>query len=141
MSVEKKRPSNPSEQLFWDVVVGKGWEVLKTGWPDFACWGPDGQFILVEVKPKRGHRLKGNQLKILRELSSHGISCFRWSPTGFEQITPKITEPMPKDPKKHPWRKELVLDTKHAQRIAKTQRNLNAVPLKERIRLPHITVS
>ena len=91
------RPKNVSEAQLYDIGTQKGWVILKKGFPDLACWLPDGRFIFVEVKLKRSHKLKNEQLKMMKEISKYGIPCYRWSPGGgFEKITASTKEPEPR---------------------------------------------
>lgn len=74
-----KRPKNEAEAAFYDMMISKGWKVSKRGWPDFFCWNEAAQkIILVEVKPKKGRRLKYHQFFIMRELSKFGVECYKW---------------------------------------------------------------
>jgi hypothetical protein len=80
-------PKNPSELECWNKLIADGWFVSKKGWPDFACF-KDGKFAVVEVKPKRGHRLKRAQYRTMLALVKSGVKCYKWSPdSGFELIT------------------------------------------------------
>lgn len=76
-----KPPANVSERQFFQMMTDAGWQLTKKGWPDFACF-KDGKLILIEVKPKRSHRLKSWQQKLMMQLVKHGIRCYRWSPNG-----------------------------------------------------------
>ena len=90
----QRRPVNLAEAKFFDMMNKKGWELTKRGWPDFACM-KDGQLVLVEVKPKRGHRLKSWQRRIMVELIKCGVKCYRWSPDGgFEPVLEYIKFPI-----------------------------------------------
>lgn len=81
-----KRPANVAEANLFDLMVEAGWEVTKRGWPDFACF-KDGKLVLIEVKPKRGRKLKSWQRRLMLELVKHDIKCYRWSPEGgFEPV-------------------------------------------------------
>jgi len=83
---EEKAPKNEAEASLYKLMRSSGWEVTKRGWPDFACF-KDGKMILVEVKPKRSHRLKFWQRRLMRELAEKGVECYRWSPDdGFVRI-------------------------------------------------------
>ena len=82
----QKKPKNPSERMLYDQLTQEGWFVDKKGWPDFACFR-GGEFIIIEVKPKRSHRLKKAQYRTMLALAQRGIKCYRWSPDiGFELI-------------------------------------------------------
>ena len=89
--VGKRRPRNEAEGCFYDRMISEGWEISKQGFPDFACYKGD-KVIFVEIKPKRSHRLKREQYKVMVALSRFGVPCYRWSPEDniFHQITPDI---------------------------------------------------
>ena len=89
-----KAPINKAEAELFNLMADKGWELTKKGWPDFACF-KDDKLILIEVKPKRSHRLKYWQKKIMEELIRHDIKCYRWSPDGgFEPIYEHVKFPV-----------------------------------------------
>jgi hypothetical protein len=75
-----KNYRNDAEQAFAQLARRNGWRVSKRGWPDFLCFGPKGQIIAVEVKPRTADgRLKtitSEQRECLSFLASHGIKCF-----------------------------------------------------------------
>jgi hypothetical protein len=77
-----KNYQNVPEDLFSIEMMDEGWIVSKKGWPDFACWHPDGRFMAVEVKPPRGSlaTLKREQERLMMELERFGIECFVWAP-------------------------------------------------------------
>ena len=84
----QRKPKNPSERQLYDLLTNDGWFVEHKGWPDLACY-KGNLFCVVEVKPKRSHRLKRAQARVMKALSSNGIICYRWSPDGgYERITP-----------------------------------------------------
>jgi len=86
-----KIPVNKWEAQLFDILTGNGWKIYRKGWPDFACVKKDGEFCLIEIKPKRSHRLKAAQYELMLVLAAHGVKCYRWSPDGgFEPITPSI---------------------------------------------------
>ena len=92
--LKSKPPINRAEAELFTLMDTNGWELTKKGWPDFACF-KDGELILIEVKPKRSHRLKHWQRKIMTELVKRGIKCYRWSPdAGFEPIIGNIKSPI-----------------------------------------------
>jgi len=83
----QRRPKNPVEAQFFDFAESEGWIITKKGWPDYACFLPDGDFVVVEVKPLRSSRLKAWQWKVMQYLTAAGVDCYRWSPdTGFTKI-------------------------------------------------------
>ena len=91
---KSKPPLNKAEAEFFSSMESEGWELTKKGWPDFACF-KDGKLVLIEVKPKRSHRLKYWQHQIMFELVKHGIRCYRWSPDGgFEPVLENIKFPI-----------------------------------------------
>ena len=86
----QRKPKNQAEGQLYDLMNQDGWFVEKKGFPDFACYRND-EFILVEVKPKRGHRLKKAQYRLMTTLAKAGIKCYRWTPEdGFTLVTPSI---------------------------------------------------
>lgn len=88
------RPSNESEAKFFDLMISKNWEVTKRGWPDFTCF-KDGKLVCIEVKPKRGYKLKSWQRRVMLELVKHDIKCYRWSVEGgFEPVLEYISFPI-----------------------------------------------
>ena len=90
----QRRPQNPAEAQFYDWADSHKWTISKKGWPDFACFLPNGRLVLVEVKPKRSHRLKTWQNAIMQALSTKGVECYSWTPsTGFTKIVAPISTP------------------------------------------------
>lgn len=82
------KPQNPAEAQLYDYISGKGWTVVRKGYPDFFCV-KDNKIMCVEVKPRAADPLKTNQLKILQLLAAYGVPCYKWSPDGgFEKIQP-----------------------------------------------------
>ena len=72
---------NVAEQAFVEFAARNGWEVTKRGWPDFLCFGPRGETIAVEVKPRmtggtQPRPLKREQRTAMDVLSRAGIPCF-----------------------------------------------------------------
>lgn len=95
---EEKAPKNEAEARLYELMRSEGWEVTKRGWPDFACF-KDGKVILVEVKPKRSHRLKFWQHRLLTELVKKGVECYRWNPSeGFVPIQGPTSLPTSREP-------------------------------------------
>jgi len=91
---KQKRPMNRAEAEFYDLMTSKGWEITKRGWPDFSCF-KNNKLILIEVKPKRGYKLKSWQRRVMLELVKHGLQCYRWSPDGgFEPVLEYIDFPI-----------------------------------------------
>jgi hypothetical protein len=74
--------SNLPERNFEELAERNGWRPSKRGWPDFICFGPDGEVIAVEVKPRmkrwpdRMRTLKVEQVIVMTFLQAHGIRCF-----------------------------------------------------------------
>ena len=93
--------ANETERIFETHAKVKGWEVSKKGWPDFICFGPKGQVIVVECKPRGKdpeakviaskvswvnygkarepaplQHLKTEQVRVLDFLSSLGVRCY-----------------------------------------------------------------
>ena len=85
---------NESERGFKELMESGDWTVTKKGWPDFACY-KKGKLVCIEVKRKRGYRLKKEQLKLMIELVKHGVKCYRWSPDGgFEPVLTSVEFPI-----------------------------------------------
>jgi hypothetical protein len=77
----EKTYSNVPEDDFAALARENGWRPTKRGWPDFLCFGPNGEIIAVEVKPRlrdgrRTKRLKADQANCMDALSAVGIRCF-----------------------------------------------------------------
>ncbi len=88
------RPKNKSEGEFYDMMTSHGWEATKRGFPDFVCL-KNGKMVCIEVKPRRGYKLKSWQRRVMLELVKHGIKCYRWSPEGgFEPVLEYISFPI-----------------------------------------------
>ena len=93
--------ANETERVFETHAKVKGWEVSKKGWPDFICFGPKGQVIVVECKPRKKdpeaqataskvswtskgkapqhlplQHLKTEQVRVLDFLSNLGVRCY-----------------------------------------------------------------
>jgi len=75
----KEQYKNYLENEFAKKAKQLKWEVTKRGYPDFICYKPNGDVVLVEVKPTN-HRLKKSQYKLMNALKKYGIKCYRWSP-------------------------------------------------------------
>lgn len=84
--VSVRVPYNRAEEECYIKMQDAGWTAIKTGWPDFFCFR-DGEICVVEVKPKKTHSLKRNQIAILKKLAEAGIRSYKWTPDGgFEKI-------------------------------------------------------
>ena len=82
------KPKNTAEGQLYDFISGKGWTVVRSGYPDFFCV-KDNKIICVEVKPRATDPLKTNQLKVMQMLAAYGVPCYKWSPDGgFEKVKP-----------------------------------------------------
>ena len=88
---KEERPRNYAEAMLYDIMVASGWKLTKRGWPDFLC-KKDGRVVVIEVKSKRGHRLKEEQKEMLLWFSQAGIEAYRWTPAGFEPVKPTIDD-------------------------------------------------
>jgi hypothetical protein len=89
-----RRPKNKAEAEFFDQAEKNGLIITKRGFPDFACFLPDGRFILVEVKKLRSRKLKYWQRRVMQELTKLGVPCFKWSPDmGFVKIVSPVKKP------------------------------------------------
>ncbi|MDE2100068.1 MAG: hypothetical protein KGL39_22630, partial [Patescibacteria group bacterium] len=72
---------NVTEADFQRLAYKAGWRTTKRGWPDFLCFGPAGEVIAVEVKPRsrqtgRLGLLKREQADCMDALKVRGIRCF-----------------------------------------------------------------
>ena len=83
LRVKKSREyRNLAEFEFVRKAVSMGWEVTKRGYPDFICYKGD-EFMLVEVKRKRGYKLSKYQYQLMNILKhKYGIKCYKWTPDG-----------------------------------------------------------
>jgi Holliday junction resolvase len=94
LTYKTKRPANTHEAELYDLMTEHGWEVTKRGWPDFLCL-KGGKLVCIEVKPKRGYKLKSWQRRVMLELVKHGIRAYRWSPDGgFEPVLEYVKFPI-----------------------------------------------
>ncbi len=74
-----------AEGKFKEEAIKKGWNVLRSGWPDFLIYKAD-QLAFVEVKDK-GDRIRGHQKEMLTILSKFGFKCYIWKPDkGFKRF-------------------------------------------------------
>ena len=81
-----RTPRNASELELYRLMTNGGFDVVRRGWPDFACFRDD-ELCLVEVKPDRDTHLKRSQYRLMKALVDRGIKCYRWSPdVGFQSI-------------------------------------------------------
>lgn len=79
--VKKSRQyRNKAEELFAEQAKTRGWFVTKRGYPDFICYLPDGEVVLVEVKTRKNIKLRKAQYDLMNALKRCGIKCYRWSP-------------------------------------------------------------
>ncbi len=80
-----------SEKKFFQQALEKGYQVCRTGWPDYLIV-KGNKIAFVEVKKDSHDHLKDNQSKILQILSNHGLDCYVWRPdTGFTKVKPKLS--------------------------------------------------
>jgi len=80
------RTQNQAESQLYRLMTDDGFDVVKRGWPDFACFRDD-ELLLVEVKPDRDTHLKRSQYRLMKALVDRGVKCYRWSPdVGFQPI-------------------------------------------------------
>lgn len=79
-----------AETRFFAMATRKGMEVIKGGWPDFACFRNGKLVVVVEVKEKK-HRLQPHQLKLLDGLRQWGIPAYVWiRGDGFVKAHPRL---------------------------------------------------
>lgn len=75
-----RKGSNEPELMFAKKAIENGWIPTKRGWPDFLCFGPKGEIICVEVKPRQKNgkleMLRVDQANTMDFFSSKGIRCF-----------------------------------------------------------------
>jgi Holliday junction resolvase len=71
-----KPPKNKTERLLWHKLKRKGWDITKRGWPDFICF-KDDKIVVIEVKRKKGYKLKKRQYQALKALSNAGIKSYK----------------------------------------------------------------
>lgn len=93
------RSNNRAELQLYEMMTEAGFEVLKRGWPDLACFR-NGELVLVEVKPNGNSRLKGHQQRLMDAFAAKGIKCYRWSPDmGFQPIFLDLVDspPLPEE--------------------------------------------
>ena len=74
-------PKNKAEGECFEFLTAKGWTLTKRGWPDFFCV-KDGEIMAVEVKPRKKHPLKRDQVVVMGLLADRGIPCYLWTPDG-----------------------------------------------------------
>ncbi len=66
--------TNASEKAFEAQARQRGFEPIRTGWPDFLVVSPDKSYVFcVEVKTQ-GDGLKGNQRRVKNLLESMGLA-------------------------------------------------------------------
>lgn len=66
---------NRSEEDFRKWAKTQGVQVMKKGWFDLLCMGPDGEIFITEIK-SRSDRLKKEQVFLLALLEKAGIPCY-----------------------------------------------------------------
>lgn len=80
---------NKCENKFAKLAHDLGWEATKRGWPDFLCYGSDGQAIAVEVKPY-GTGLSRAQQRCMITLASYGMKCFLYDGHVLKPFDPDL---------------------------------------------------
>lgn len=80
--VKTKAPTNTTELLFYDQMNKEGWTLTKRGFPTYFCFKEDThEIMMVCVKPKSTHKLRREQLKMMKLLTSiYGVHCYVWTP-------------------------------------------------------------
>lgn len=72
--------ANGPEDEFTKLAIHKRWSFTKRGWPDFVCQSQNGEWFVVEVKPRttagKLKALKADQIACLDWLSSLGVRCY-----------------------------------------------------------------
>ena len=66
------RTNNPAELQLYHLMTDDGFDIVKRGWPDFACFRDD-ELLLIEVKPNRYAHLKKSQYRLMKALVRRGI--------------------------------------------------------------------
>ena len=71
--VTDQHSDNAHELAFIKLARSQGWHVTKSGWPDFFCVTPEGQVVLVEVKPASRPTPTKHQQAVLSLLAKLGL--------------------------------------------------------------------
>ena len=83
--------NNKAEKEFAQKAMEKGWNVYKTGWPDYLII-KGNRIAFVEVKDKRDP-IRQNQKRILNALVNHGFNCYIWHPKkGFKKLHKEVSK-------------------------------------------------
>jgi hypothetical protein len=85
-----------AENKFRALATDLGWEVHRSGWPDFFLTR-GGELLLVEVKGAKD-RLRPSQVSLFTAFESHGIHVKIWWSARPESLIPwrdflRITQP------------------------------------------------
>jgi hypothetical protein len=80
-----------AEQLGWLVVHFPRMQGNPAGFPDLLMFR-GGQTILAELKTERG-KLSDFQTRWLLDLDAHGIRCFMWRPSDWDEIEATLRGP------------------------------------------------
>jgi len=82
----RRSRKNQAEAACIQLLESRGWRVESRGWPDL-CASKDGRLIAVQVKGKRGRRLRRPQRKVLYALAKHQVECYVYDiEAGFEKL-------------------------------------------------------
>ena len=85
--VRRPRRRNVAEAALEEAMRDKRWQYTKRGWPDYFVWRANGDFAVVEVKPRSHMGLKASQKHIIARLIAKGVPCYIYTPDrGFRQI-------------------------------------------------------
>lgn len=89
---ENKRgtfPKNVAESECGHDLVSRGFDIHRTGYPDFWCLDREGHLSFVEVKLNRYEKFTAEQAAFLRIARAHGIRTFRYDPSdGLQEMAP-----------------------------------------------------
>lgn len=92
-----KLKSRPTESLatlrnrFKQSATKKGWSVFGTGWPDYACFSPESEMFVAEVKRRFANgsyeQLQPHQAQVMEALSRSGIPCYVTNGSHMERFS------------------------------------------------------
>ena len=85
----KSKLSNPREQFFKNLCLGKDFRAIHQGWPDFMVLDSAGNFkAFVEVKRFKNEKLRFPQMLFRRICKLHNIPYFIW--TEKDDLPPEL---------------------------------------------------
>jgi hypothetical protein len=114
---------NPSEARFFAKAKGRGWFLMRHGWPDFLV-ERDGEFIGVEVKQTDrrfgADYIRANQAAMFSVLERAGIKVYVWYRN--------------KPDKLEPWRKAYERQGKRNSRAERKARQIEGLQTAKQFR-------